>query len=296
MLRRAQPLDKQISIAASASTRKIRQEGATFSSMIKRLMLHFSLAAGIFAAVPARADGFVTAPVKASASSARLLSGGPARDGVYLAGVEIDLAPKTITYWRSPGEAGSPPVFDFSRSSNVGAVEVVYPAPKHIEEEGSLVAGYDARVIFPLRVTPRDPKAPVTLDLALDYAACGKICLPAKAQLSLALPQSGESPYAGSIADAEKRAPRKISAQDAKKLLALEKSGDKVWSLRWLGKGRLGDVFAEVSEPLFLESARTGEGFELKLFASGKAPAGPIAAAITVLSEDGAIEAPVWLE
>ncbi len=156
------------------------------------------------------------------------------------------------------------------RSRNVASVEPSYPAPKHILEEGSLVAGYDAKVIFPLRVTPRDAKQPVTLDVTLDYAACGKICLPAKAQLSLALPASGVSPHAEAIAAAERAVPRKLSDSEARALLAIEKLADGGWRVRYLGKGRVRDLFAEVPEPLFPESkpAAVGGGFELKLVSS----------------------------
>ena len=132
---------------------------------------------------------FASSVVKGAASSARLLSAGPPQGGSYRAAVEIALAPETITYWRQPGEAGSAPAFDFSKSVNVAKVEPSFPAPKHIDEAGTIVAGYDARVVLPLKVTPRDPNAPVTLNLVLDYASCGKICLPARADLSLELPR-----------------------------------------------------------------------------------------------------------
>ncbi len=166
---------------------------------------------------PAGAAEFASPPARGTVSAARLLSAGPMQKGVYRAGVEVDLAPKTITYWRQPGEAGSPPVFDFSKSRNVAKVEPSFPAPKRIDEAGTVVAGYDEKVIFPLAVTPKDPSAPVTLALTLDYAACGKICLPAKAELSLALPQAGASPFASAIAAAESRVPRKIDAAEARK-------------------------------------------------------------------------------
>ena len=99
---------------------------------------------------------FASAFDKARTSSARLLAAGQGADGSYAAGVEIDLDPNTVTYWRQPGDAGSPPVFDFSRSVNVASVEVLYPGPKHMDEAGSIVAGYDANVTFPLRVAPRE--------------------------------------------------------------------------------------------------------------------------------------------
>lgn len=247
------------------------------------------------AAVATPADHFASSPARAAASSARLLSGGPLAQGAYRAGVEIDLDPKTITYWRSPGEAGAPPLFDFSASTNVAAVEVAYPAPKRIEEQGVFVAGYDARVMFPLKVTPRDPAAPVTLNLSLQYSACGKICLPARASLSLLLPQSGVSPYAGVIADADRRAPQKLDAAKTQKFLTLKKSAKDGWLLSWRGPGKAQAAFVEVADPLYVESVPEGAVFALKLYASGAKPE-RVPATVTVVTDRGAYEAPVTLQ
>src|SRR5215831_19456743 len=54
---------------------------------------------------------------------ARLTGGAPAVRGAtsYLAGVEIALDEGWKTYWRMPGDAGVPPNFDWSGSSNVAA-------------------------------------------------------------------------------------------------------------------------------------------------------------------------------
>lgn len=239
---------------------------------------------------------FASPAVRGTVSAARLLAAGPLEGGVYRAGVEIDLNPKTITYWRQPGEAGSPPILDFSKSVNVAKVETAFPAPKHIDEAGTIVAGYDARVIFPLKVTPRDPKAPVTLNLALDYAACGKICLPAKADLSLALPQTGASPFAEAIAESERLVPRKIAAEEAKKRLRLKKTGaDGEWRLTYAGQGEAKEVFPEVDSPLFIESRRDGDAFALTLFATGPKPKSADAT-LTVVTDRDAFEAPARLE
>ncbi len=247
---------------------------------------------------------FASAFDKARTSSARLLAGERDKDGLYAAAVEIDLDPNTVTYWRQPGDAGSPPVFDFSGSTNVASVEVRYPAPNHMDEAGSLVAGYDANVTFPLRVAPRDPKAPVVLVLALDYAACGKICLPARARLSLPLPPSGASPYAGQIAQALALVPKQLAPAEAKSLLALTRREDKpnAWSLKYLGRERVQDLFAEAPEPMFLDSARTadGDGFDLTLVASCCGAAEPrqsaVAATLTIVTDAGAFETQARLE
>jgi DsbC/DsbD-like thiol-disulfide interchange protein len=257
-----------------------------------------ALAAGALLAVsaaPSLATEFATPPARANASAARLLSAGPLQNGAYRAGVEIALDPGTVTYWRQPGEAGSAPVLDFSKSANVVRVETRFPVPKHIDEAGTIVAGYDETVILPLEVVPKDPASPVTLALRLDYAACNKVCLPAKAELSLALPQAGASPFAATIAAAEKKTPAKIGAEEARKRLAVKKAGDGTWRVSVAGPGKAKDVFAEVKEPLFVESKPEGAAFSLTLFSTGAAPKSADVT-LTVLTDTGAFEAPVRLE
>lgn len=263
---------------------------STIVSKTGALLAAFALAPSL-----ALAADFATAPAKGSVSAVRLLAAGPPERGVYRAGVEISLTPQTVTYWRQPGEAGSAPVFDFSRSTNVATVETSFPAPRHIDEAGTVVAGYDETVVFPLKVTPKDPKAPVTLDMHLDYAACGKICLPATADLSLALPQAGVSPFSGAIAAAEKRVPARLGAADAKKRLSIRKTADGSWRLAVSGPGKVQDVFPEAPEPLFIESKREGEAFLLTLFATGAAPKSADVT-LTIVTDKEAFEAPAHLE
>lgn len=244
---------------------------------------------------------FASEAARGSHSSARLLSGGES-GGVYRAGVEIALDPETITYWRQPGDAGAPPVFDFSGSENVAEAEVLYPAPKHIMEAGIEVAGYDKSVVFPIRVTPKDAQKPVLLKLSLDYAACKAICAPAKARLSLALPKAGPSPFSAPLEAAEALVPRRLAASEARGAVALAKAGDDVWRLRYLGPGRAADVFVEAAEPYFLDSSRSdGDGgFELKLASSCCSSAGKrsatVSARLTIQTDRGAIELPLLLE
>jgi DsbC/DsbD-like thiol-disulfide interchange protein len=264
----------------------------------RRAIIAAALTFGSTAA--AQADPFASQPAVGRSSSARLIAGDRQPDGTLSAALEIDLAPKTITYWRSPGETGAPPTLDFSASQNVAGVETSFAAPKHIEEAGSLVAGYDAKTLFPLRVTPRDPKAPVALDLKLDYAACDKICLPVRAHLTLTLAPDAASPHASEIARVvADQVPRKLTAAEAKRLFALKPSGAGAWRLDYVGPDKLVDLFAEGAEPWFLDSARDGAGFALTLYSSTgakAAPKAPVSATLTLVTDKGAIEAPVVLE
>lgn len=123
-------------------------------------------------------------------SAARLIAASARHqaDGrVFRAGVEIKLQPGWKTYWRYPGDSGVPPTFDFSASENVKAVTVLYPAPHRFDDGGGTSIGYSRGVILPLQVTAQDAGKPVTLRMKLSYAACEKLCVPAKAQAELVL-------------------------------------------------------------------------------------------------------------
>ena len=146
---------------------------------------------------------------KVEGAAVRLIPGSPTAAGLRRAGLEIQLDGHWKTYWRYPGDSGVPPVFDWSKSTNLGAVVVDWPAPQRFEDEGSTTIGYTDGVILPLTVTPKDPHAPVTLDLALDYAVCEKICMPAKAALELTLPaeEKAETSFEEAIAAAQKSVP-----------------------------------------------------------------------------------------
>jgi len=126
-----------------------------------------------------------------------------------LAGLEIKLDDGWKTYWRNPGDSGVPPVFDWSKSQNLGSVTVLWPAPMRLDDEGGASAVYRGDIVLPLRVTAADPSRPVVLDLALSYGICHDICVPAKGEASLTFDPSSSQPGAGAdaIAAAARRVP-----------------------------------------------------------------------------------------
>src|SRR5256885_17253989 len=66
-------------------------------------------------------------------SAVRLVAG--SRSGaVLLGGIAFQLQPGWHTYWRNPGDSGVPPRFDFSKSDNVEAVTVLWPAPTKFDD------------------------------------------------------------------------------------------------------------------------------------------------------------------
>ena len=128
----------------------------------------------------------------------------------YMSGVEIKLAAGYKTYWRTPGDSGVPPRFDWSGSENLASAEVSWPAPERFSDGSGTSVGYAKDVIFPLHVTPTDPSKPVLLKLALDYAVCEKLCIPAHATAHLTL-GAEQTRHSARLAMAQAKVPLRIA-------------------------------------------------------------------------------------
>jgi DsbC/DsbD-like thiol-disulfide interchange protein len=121
-----------------------------------------------------------------SHSAVRLLAG--SRSGaVLLGGIAFQLQRGWKTYWRTPGDSGVPPRFDFSKSENIEAVTVMWPAPLKFDDgAGGVSLGYHDQTVLPLRIVPKSADKPVTLRATISYAVCEKICIPVEANAELA--------------------------------------------------------------------------------------------------------------
>ncbi|MGX1101748.1 MULTISPECIES: protein-disulfide reductase DsbD domain-containing protein [Bradyrhizobium] len=119
-------------------------------------------------------------------SAVRLLAG--SRSGaVLLGGIAFQLQDGWKTYWRTPGDSGVPPRFDFSRSDNVEAVTVMWPAPRQFDDgAGGTSLGYKHQVVLPLRIVAKNPDKPLVLRADINYAVCEKLCVPVEAKAELA--------------------------------------------------------------------------------------------------------------
>jgi DsbC/DsbD-like thiol-disulfide interchange protein len=118
-------------------------------------------------------------------AAVRLLAG--SRSGpVLLGGIAVQLDPGWKTYWRTSGDSGVPPRFDFSRSENIEAVTVLWPAPTKFDDgAGGFSLGYHDQVVLPLRIVPKSNDKPVTLRASINYAVCEKLCIPVEANTEL---------------------------------------------------------------------------------------------------------------
>jgi len=119
-------------------------------------------------------------------SAIRLLAG--SRSGaVLLGGIAFQLQPGWKTYWRTPGDSGVPPRFDFSKSENIEAVTILWPAPTKFDDgAGGHSLGYKNQIVLPLRIVAKNADKPVTLRAGINYAVCEKLCIPVEAIAELA--------------------------------------------------------------------------------------------------------------
>lgn len=143
--------------------------------------------------------------------AATLLPGWKMPSGAHMAAVELTLAPGWKTYWRSPGDAGIPPAFDWSASENVTSVRLLWPAPEVFNLNGMQTIGYQKLLVLPVEITPQDPTRPVRLSLKMELGVCDEICIPAALDLAADLVAPG-APDVGIMAALAEVA---TTAQDA---------------------------------------------------------------------------------
>jgi len=124
--------------------------------------------------------------------AAEVLPGWQMENGHYMAGLSLQLAPSWKTYWRAPGEAGIPPLFNWSGSENVKSIRIHWPSPSVFHTNGMQTIGYHDAIVLPLEVTPRDASLPVVLRAEVDLGVCKDICMPAMVTVEAILENSGQ--------------------------------------------------------------------------------------------------------
>ncbi len=112
--------------------------------------------------------------------SVKLLKGWQAEDGSYQVALEFTLNDGWKTYWRTPGPAGLPPIFNWDGSDNIAEVRYDWPTPKIIDQSGMITLGYYDHFVLPIRITP-EGDGPVRMAMTLNFGVCSAICVPAQA-------------------------------------------------------------------------------------------------------------------
>lgn len=151
-----------------------------------------ALALVLAGALPATAQSGADAEGVAEVA---LVDGWRLADGSHVAAVEITLEPGWHTYWRTPGEAGVPPQFDWSGSTNLASVGYEWPRPRVFESFGMATIGYRGSLVLPVVLKPERPGEDIDAVLDFSFGVCDDICVPARAMLTARL--TGASAEAG---------------------------------------------------------------------------------------------------
>lgn len=118
-------------------------------------------------------------------------------------GLHVKLQPGWFTYWRTPGESGLPPAFEWDDSVSVESVRVMFPAPEHKVIEGVSVNGYSDEVVLPVVIVPSRAHGPMTLRLKARYAVCRDVCVPVETVHVLDMKDASEPMSAKGVVRAE---------------------------------------------------------------------------------------------
>ena len=106
------------------------------------------------------------------------LTGQQVQSGKVNALLNVTLAGDWKTYWRSPGEGGVAPTFEWtSQSSNIKDVDWFWPTPKRYPVLGVETVGYKGKIHFPIQLTLEDVKQVSRLKGTLTLASCTTICV-----------------------------------------------------------------------------------------------------------------------
>jgi len=213
------------------------------------------------------------------------------------AGLEFKLAPGWKVYWRSPGDAGLPPVLDFSASPAIIHHELAFPAPTRFSILGFDSFGYSDHVILPLTLELAAPGRGFAASALLDGLVCSDVCIPVRETLTLALPAgpAAASPEARQMAEFKARVPGPGTAAGVVLAAAAIRGDNLLVRLERDGRPlalRQGDILIEA--PSGFSFARPRPGQESSFLKMGGRPAGELIGQeviVTVIAPDFLLEA-----
>ncbi len=124
-------------------------------------------------------------------------------------GLQFRLKTGWKIYWRTPGDAGFPPVLNWAGSANFAGAEMMWPAPHRFSVQGLETLGYKDEVVFPIAAKLFEPGKPVAFRARLRFLTCDDICVPYETDLALDLPAGPEAnaPESGLIDAWQARVP-----------------------------------------------------------------------------------------
>ena len=106
-------------------------------------------------------------------------------------GLRQRLAPHWHTYWKNPGDAGSPPNIAFKLPEGVTVSGIDWPGPDRFIIGPVASYGYENEIVFPMTLSvPQDaqPGSRLVIAATADWVVCEKECIPEEGSFQLSLP------------------------------------------------------------------------------------------------------------
>jgi DsbC/DsbD-like thiol-disulfide interchange protein len=157
-----------------------------FSRRFSLFLTAFVLALGLAGGAAAQSFAVTHAKISLIAENNSLQAGQTA-----MLGVLFDLEKGWHIYWVNPGDSGEPAKIQWQLPAGFQAKQIRWPTPVRLGAGKVIDYGYEGRVLLPVPIqVPADYKAakPVTVSADIRYLICREVCIPAKAQASLAIP------------------------------------------------------------------------------------------------------------
>ena len=160
-------------------------------------------------------------------------------------GLKAELDDGWKIYWRSPGDAGLPPIITLEDGQPY-QLELAFPVPKRFSLFDIDSFGYADEVIFPIILSGHNAGEALELRGTAEGLVCSDICIPFSAPIEIYLPSGTAQPsdHAQSLAKAISLVPKRQSSvlklgwQQGKLVLGADSFGASL-------EGRLEDVFVE---------------------------------------------------
>ncbi len=189
----------------------------------------------------------------------------------FWVGLRLEMEKDWHTYWKNPGDSGLPTRIRWTLPEGFRAGDIRWPAPHRFPTDPLMSYGYADEVWLLTEIRPPAGvvASVVTLAARVDWLECEQVCLPAKAQLEIAMPVADAPPatgeHAAAIKSALERVPvtptftPKVTASPAE--LKLQVVGAARPREAYFYPGRAGVIEQALPQKL----RRLREGFELLL-------------------------------
>ncbi|WP_321394265.1 protein-disulfide reductase DsbD domain-containing protein [Emcibacter sp.] len=121
-------------------------------------------------------------------TSSRLFVGDyDAQKKIIHIGWQVKLKDGWKTYWRTPGEAGMPPSWNWDNSGDLREIAVKWPVPERMTFFGYVSNVYHDELVVPIEVHLGSGDGQVALALTMDFMICKEVCIPLTADYRLEL-------------------------------------------------------------------------------------------------------------